>query len=412
MADGDDMMHVEDNGDASAYAAAITAFLAREVISFEGGLPESIVLIGLTNTVRVPAPVPMHFLLGNEIGMGIGSHSPIPSKLSFLVGQPFSSELRIVPKSRVDLTPVDKGFMAGAEAHSVERGMITLLETSVPASDGLGLPTLGIMPANVVGHVNTPVLVDREWRECGLASAGADFDGSLNKSVFSRSAHAKHYELRSFPVQGNDTKKRSELLETLEGADATTWPVTASVTARKARVMRQSAAKRPGNRSKVQRLGQVACSARMANDPRALRPLRGVRYSLGCAVTRRTPVQMAGERTFRPYTGMLDNLSKHPVQEIINKVLKNDAKKGLDGQAWYQFNQTPLRVVASGVTAGTGNGTSTISVTLTTNGSATLTNSVAFSNLHVKSIVDAMKERNIPQPAANDNGRVYGGIAA
>ena len=105
-----------------------------------------------------------------------------------------------------------------------------------------------------------------------------------------------------------------------------------------------------------------------------------------------------------PYTGFLDNLSKHPVQEIINKVLKNDAKKGLDGQAWFQFLQSPLRVVASG----TGTlGTSTISVTLTTNGTATLTNSVAFSNLHVKSIVDLMKERNIP-PYMGDE---YFGIA-
>lgn len=107
-----------------------------------------------------------------------------------------------------------------------------------------------------------------------------------------------------------------------------------------------------------------------------------------------------------PYTGFLDNLSKHPVQEIINKVLKNDAKKGLDGQAWFQFLSTPLRVVASG----TGTlGTSSISITLTTNGTATLTNSVAFSNLHVKSIVDAMKERNIPPcsfHAANDNRRM------
>jgi N4-gp56 family major capsid protein len=94
-----------------------------------------------------------------------------------------------------------------------------------------------------------------------------------------------------------------------------------------------------------------------------------------------------------PYTGFLDNLSKHPVQEIINKVLKNDAKKGLDGQAWYQFNATPLKVVASGPSTV---GTSTISVTVTTNGTATLTNSVNFTNLHVKSIVDAMKERNIP----------------
>lgn len=101
-----------------------------------------------------------------------------------------------------------------------------------------------------------------------------------------------------------------------------------------------------------------------------------------------------------PYSGFLDNLSKHPVQEIINKVLKNDAKKALDGQAWYQFNQTTLRVVASG-------GTDTQAVTLTTNGTATLTNNVNLHKNHIKSIVDAMKERNIP-PYAGDE---YFGIA-
>jgi len=101
-----------------------------------------------------------------------------------------------------------------------------------------------------------------------------------------------------------------------------------------------------------------------------------------------------------PYTGMLDNLSKHPVQEIINKVLKNDAKKALDGQAWYQFNQTLLRVVAS-------SGTDTTAVTLTTNGTATGTNSVNLHKNHIKSIVDVMKERNIP-PYMGDE---YFGIA-
>jgi N4-gp56 family major capsid protein len=105
-----------------------------------------------------------------------------------------------------------------------------------------------------------------------------------------------------------------------------------------------------------------------------------------------------------PYTGLLDNLSKHPVQEIIAKVLKNDAKKALDGQAWYQFNQCQLRVVPSGAASA---GTSTIAVTLTTNGTATLTNSVALSNLHIKSVVDVMKERNIP-PYMGDE---YFGIA-
>ena len=90
-----------------------------------------------------------------------------------------------------------------------------------------------------------------------------------------------------------------------------------------------------------------------------------------------------------PYTAMLDNSSKHPVQEIINKVLKNDAKKALDGQAWYQFYSTPLKVVPTG-------GTSTSAITLTTNGTATLTNNVGLGKQHIKLISDTMKERNIP----------------
>ena len=96
-----------------------------------------------------------------------------------------------------------------------------------------------------------------------------------------------------------------------------------------------------------------------------------------------------------PYSGKLDNLSKFPVQELIQKVLKNDAVKSFDRLAWYQFDQSPLRVVPTG-------GTDTAAVTLTTNGTATLTNNVAFSNSHAKSIVDLMKERNIPAYIGDD----------
>lgn len=90
-----------------------------------------------------------------------------------------------------------------------------------------------------------------------------------------------------------------------------------------------------------------------------------------------------------PYTGFLDNLSKHPVQEIINKVLKNDAKKAIDLQAFNQFNQTLLRVAPSG-------GTSTSVLVLTTNGTCSTTNNVYMGKNIVKAIVDVMKERNIP----------------
>jgi len=96
-----------------------------------------------------------------------------------------------------------------------------------------------------------------------------------------------------------------------------------------------------------------------------------------------------------PYSGKLDDLSEHPVKEIINKVLKNDAKKAFDSAASAQFNLTPLRVVPTA-------GTATDAVTLTTNGTATLTNNVALGKDHVKAIVDLMKERNIPPYQADD----------
>jgi len=96
-----------------------------------------------------------------------------------------------------------------------------------------------------------------------------------------------------------------------------------------------------------------------------------------------------------PFTAKLDNLSEQPVKEIIHKVLKNDAKKTLDKNAHAQFNATPLRVVPTG-------GTATDAVTMTTNGTATLTNNVALGKGHVKAIVDAMKERNIAPYTGDD----------
>lgn len=96
-----------------------------------------------------------------------------------------------------------------------------------------------------------------------------------------------------------------------------------------------------------------------------------------------------------PYTGKLDDLSEHPVKEVINKVLKNDAKKAFDAAAHAQFNATPLRVIATG-------GTATNAVTLYTNGTVTGTNNVALGLDHVKVIADLMKERNIPPYEGDD----------
>lgn len=96
-----------------------------------------------------------------------------------------------------------------------------------------------------------------------------------------------------------------------------------------------------------------------------------------------------------PFSQKLDNLSMHPVNTIIQKVLKNDAAKWFDAAAHTQFNRTPLRVVASG-------GTDTASIVLTTNGTATQTNSVALRIGHIRNIVSTMKERNIPAYTGDD----------
>lgn len=93
-----------------------------------------------------------------------------------------------------------------------------------------------------------------------------------------------------------------------------------------------------------------------------------------------------------PYSGKLDNLSKFPVMELIQKVLKNDAVKTFDRLAWTQFNQTLLRVYSTG----------TADLIWSTNGTAAGTNSAAFNNAHAKNVVDMMKERNIPAYLGDD----------
>ena len=93
-----------------------------------------------------------------------------------------------------------------------------------------------------------------------------------------------------------------------------------------------------------------------------------------------------------PYTGKLDDLSEQPVKEIISKVLKNDAKKTFDLAAKTQFDATPLYFV--GTASGLG--------VLTTNGTATASNTASLGSAIVKVINDTMKERNIPPYIGDD----------
>lgn len=96
-----------------------------------------------------------------------------------------------------------------------------------------------------------------------------------------------------------------------------------------------------------------------------------------------------------PYTGKLDNLSKHPVQEIIRKVMKIDCGGTLDAAAHAQFNLTKLRGQPA-------SGTSTTQISLVTSGTVGSNTTVALNKAHHRAIIDAMKERDIPAYQGDD----------
>jgi len=96
-----------------------------------------------------------------------------------------------------------------------------------------------------------------------------------------------------------------------------------------------------------------------------------------------------------PYSGKLEDLGQFSTPDAVEKALRNDAKKAFDTLAAAQFALTPLRVAQT-------TSTDTTAVTLTTNGTVTKTTSVAFNKDFHKSIIDLMKERNIPAYTGDD----------
>lgn len=95
------------------------------------------------------------------------------------------------------------------------------------------------------------------------------------------------------------------------------------------------------------------------------------------------------ERGFSiPYSEVLESLAMVSVRQPIMKVLKDDAARDLDALAHQEFNKTPLRVVSTA--------SADTAFTITTNSTATATNTTLLSKINARAIVDGMKGRNIP----------------
>lgn len=87
-----------------------------------------------------------------------------------------------------------------------------------------------------------------------------------------------------------------------------------------------------------------------------------------------------------PFTLKLETLSEFEMKDIIRGGLLDDAVKCIDGDIEREFNATPLRYV----------GSSTTGYALTTNGTATATNTSILNSYHVRKIVTELKKRNVP----------------
>lgn len=87
-----------------------------------------------------------------------------------------------------------------------------------------------------------------------------------------------------------------------------------------------------------------------------------------------------------PFTFKVESLSEFDVEEICRKGLMDDQVKVIDGVIERQFNDTVLRYVGTSATGGV----------VTTNGTATVTNTSALNAYHVRKMVTELKKRNVP----------------
>lgn len=87
-----------------------------------------------------------------------------------------------------------------------------------------------------------------------------------------------------------------------------------------------------------------------------------------------------------PFTYKIETLSEFDIKQIIKDGLLDDAVKCMDGEIEREYNGTPLRYVGTAATAGV----------VTTNGTATATNSSALTSTHVRKMRLELEKRNVP----------------
>lgn len=87
-----------------------------------------------------------------------------------------------------------------------------------------------------------------------------------------------------------------------------------------------------------------------------------------------------------PFTFKISALSKFEIDKIIKQGLRDDMVKCIDGSVEREFNSCALRYV----------GSSTTTYALTTNGTATASNTSILNTYHIRNMMLELKKRNVP----------------
>lgn len=399
------MMDFEFDTAATTFVVVVATVLACVVVTLADLLHKSLILSSGYGTVFAPAPVAVVFAGFYAVGVLVFFKSFIPRYLTFFGGDPLLAIFKVISLLVNNVAPIAVSLMSRLETRSLKTWMIGFFKSFVPTRlrSKLSIFKPWVMTSFIFRDVKTSTLATFKWVKVirsGLSSftgiywkgierrATAALTELFNVFLFFRSSHTVHYTGK----QEESNRKLCELLgypKSLNHYSATGNSKRDSLKSVENWAISSQAS-----------WEQVEGSTTNAYDPdrimkRHERTTRKRRYSLSLRESVRSSEIKKAVITLCPYTGMLDDLSEQPVREIIRKVLKNDAVKAIETEAHDQFKLCALRVTPTG-----GNGTA--AVTLTTNGTSSIINNLALGKEHIKTIVDAMKERNIAPYMGDD----------
>lgn len=330
------------NSGASTLSVLVPANLAGVAVSLEHGPSQGLPSSGIDRTSHAAFPVSMLGTGCNSVDVAGLVEADVPSNLTAFSRKPLVSQLSIGFQLFVNFAPVVVRRMSGLKTHLGNRRVVRFGQARIPSwkFPRLRLSTIGAVTALVFWNAQAPAFafgtVDREGLKSPTATASAGNDDSIFLS-FADTHNTLLGSVDFNPYTGNmEACKQS----------VNCWdPLRANVATASSETISANAKNTVDWEISSQALQECSegSTTRSWSPERTVKtqecaPRKG-RYSLDSRETVRSADKEPHDNITNavPYTGKLDDLSEQPVKEIIQKVLKNDAKKTLDKAAYDQF---------------------------------------------------------------------------